>query len=557
MENGIGKVLWDLFPGAKELSFYQEYVKAFETGRTVHFEEYFPPLKLWFEITVYPTGDFLSIYIRDITKRKSTEKALQEVNERYEYVSKATSQAIWDWEIGSQKAYWYGENYKKLFGYDIKDQFMECILWRENIHPTDRERIMQKHWDAVLNGKENWSDHYWFLKKDGTYAYVKDRAYILRDNQGKAIRMIGAMDDITAQKLAEEAVIESEDRYRILFENAPQPHIIFDKETLQLLDANEEAIKHYGYSREELMNMTLLNLKPIKDHAITIKMIKKEKVKGTYKGTWTHIKKNGEEIIVEIKASPIFYKGRQAKLFAVNDITETVKLEEKVSVLRIKQQKQITAAVIKAQERERSQLGQDLHDNVNQVLTTVKLYNEMHIAGIGKDNELISKSINYLQTCINEIRSISKRLSAPTLGKICLNESIRELIASINLAKKIKIDYLASNLENFCISEEYHLTVYRIVQEQLNNILKHSGATQVKIYIKNKSNFLLLIIRDNGKGFDLSSKRSGIGITNMISRAESSKGKLYIQSAPGKGCTLKAVLPSLKQKKFSSKEIAH
>jgi signal transduction histidine kinase len=181
----------------------------------------------------------------------------------------------------------------------------------------------------------------------------------------------------------------------------------------------------------------------------------------------------------------------------------------------------------------------------------------MHIAGMGKENKLIFKSMDYLQTCINEIRSISKRLSAPTLGKISLSESIRELIESINLARKIKIDYVTGNLENLIISDEYHLTIYRIVQEQLNNIIKHSGASYVQIYIKNKKDYLALIIRDNGAGFDPSKKSNGIGITNMKSRAESSRGSLSIRSASGNGCTLKAILPPLKQKqtKFLNESI--
>jgi signal transduction histidine kinase len=115
------------------------------------------------------------------------------------------------------------------------------------------------------------------------------------------------------------------------------------------------------------------------------------------------------------------------------DITDRIKLQQKLDLELASKQKDITAAIIETQEKERSQLGLELHDNVNQVLTTIKLYNEMLLDGLGDQKDILTRSIKHLQNCINEIRSISKRLSAPTLGAITLDSSIRELIQSISL----------------------------------------------------------------------------------------------------------------------------
>ncbi|HET7899203.1 MAG TPA: ATP-binding protein, partial [Flavisolibacter sp.] len=185
----------------------------------------------------------------------------------------------------------------------------------------------------------------------------------------------------------------------------------------------------------------------------------------------------------------------------------------------------------------------ELHDNVNQILTTVKLYNEMYLTGYVKDISLLEKSARYTQDCINEIRSISKRLSAPMLGRISLQDSIRELIDSINLTGRLEIVYIPEGVDQCCISQDLHLTVYRIVQEALNNIIKYSQAQVACIEVRLKKGQLHLVITDNGKGFDTTAKRTGIGITNMKTRAENLQGVFRISSAPGKGCEIDISFP--------------
>jgi signal transduction histidine kinase len=225
------------------------------------------------------------------------------------------------------------------------------------------------------------------------------------------------------------------------------------------------------------------------------------------------------------------------------NIDDRVKLQRRLSQELVNKQKEITSAVIKAQESERSQLGLELHDNVNQILTTVKLYNEMYLTGYIKDKQLLAKSSLYIQDCINEIRSISKRLSAPTLGKISLTDSIGELVDSINLTKRIEISYLPQGIDHISFSDDLHLAIYRIVQESLNNIIKYSNAQAAFIEIKADDVQLFLKISDNGKGFVASQKSGGIGITNMKTRAENLNGSFTLNSAPGEGCQIEVCFP--------------
>ncbi|HYE53826.1 MAG TPA: ATP-binding protein [Chitinophagaceae bacterium] len=204
--------------------------------------------------------------------------------------------------------------------------------------------------------------------------------------------------------------------------------------------------------------------------------------------------------------------------------------------------KLITEAVIRAQEDERSMIGLELHDNINQVLTTVKLHNEMVLQGIGDPKVILPRTMEYLQECINEIRSLSKRLSAPTLGKISLEESVNDLIDSINVTSKVKITRHISGLDEV-LKQDLHIGVYRILQEQLNNVLKHAEASEVFVRLERNNGHICLSVTDNGKGFMATNSRNGIGLMNMQTRAENLNGTFKLNSRPGQGCQVEVVLP--------------
>lgn len=242
------------------------------------------------------------------------------------------------------------------------------------------------------------------------------------------------------------------------------------------------------------------------------------------------------------------YRRSKKNLVVLQALNEEIKLQKAAREEEERERhKLITEAVIKAQENERSLIGLELHDNINQVLTTVKLHNEMVLEGIGDPQAILPRTMTYLQDCINEIRSLSKRLSAPTLGKITLEESVKDLVNSINATSKVKITHQIKGLENQILKQELHLGVYRILQEQLNNVLKHADASEVLICLEHQEDRLRLLVADNGKGFVMNKQKSGIGLVNMQTRAENLNGTFEMESQPGKGCKIKVVLPCSRQ----------
>ncbi|RYZ25677.1 MAG: sensor histidine kinase, partial [Chitinophagaceae bacterium] len=198
---------------------------------------------------------------------------------------------------------------------------------------------------------------------------------------------------------------------------------------------------------------------------------------------------------------------------------------------------------ISAQEQERFEIGQELHDNVNQILTSAKLYAAQSRDEKKDTGQMIEKTISLLQNAIDEIRKLSKRLSASIITDMPLEDAMRELVDTVAAASKLKINLQSLPLKSSLNSPELKLAVYRILQEQLTNITKHAGASNIDITLRQSEERLTLIIVDDGRGFDATQKTEGVGLTNMQSRAESLMGTLTFSSQPGKGTTVIVQLP--------------
>ena len=205
---------------------------------------------------------------------------------------------------------------------------------------------------------------------------------------------------------------------------------------------------------------------------------------------------------------------------------------------KIKNQKQISEAIIKVQEVERKQLGQELHDNINQILATTKLYLD-----IAKDNpemqrDLIMKSACNVNDVIAEIRKLSKSLSPPSLKDIGLISSIDDLLNGILQSGKMEVSFFHDHFFEDRVGSEKQLIIYRIIQEQLSNIMRHSQAKNIVVELNNNDKLLNLTIQDDGIGFDPQKPSTGIGFKNIRNRVELYNGTMYIDTAPGEGCVM-------------------
>jgi two-component system sensor histidine kinase UhpB len=211
--------------------------------------------------------------------------------------------------------------------------------------------------------------------------------------------------------------------------------------------------------------------------------------------------------------------------------------------VELERQRWVTEATIMAQEKERAEIGRELHDNINQILTTTKMYLDMALTEKDISEELTIKSHENISTAIEEIRVLSKSLVPPSLGDIGLKEAISEMIDNLKFSQKINIRLKTSGLAKASIPGNIKLTVFRIIQEQMNNILKHSKATDAEIRVGVSKEGLAVSISDNGIGFEPKKRMKGIGLMNITNRAGVHNGNVEILSSPGNGCTLKISIP--------------
>ncbi|RIE06573.1 PAS domain S-box protein [Candidatus Cryosericum terrychapinii] len=155
---------------------------------------------------------------QDVTERRQAEEELRESHERFQLANRATFDTIRDWNLLTD-ALWWNENFQKVFNYPAEEIEPSIESWTKRIHPKDVDRVSTSVHTAIDSGQQSWSDHYRFRRKDGSFAEIEDRGYISRDVNGKPVRMIGAMQDVTQRKRGEDALRESEERYRTLIQN--------------------------------------------------------------------------------------------------------------------------------------------------------------------------------------------------------------------------------------------------------------------------------------------------------------------------------------------------
>jgi signal transduction histidine kinase len=237
---------------------------------------------------------------------------------------------------------------------------------------------------------------------------------------------------------------------------------------------------------------------------------------------------------------------------AVTAAIEKYEAEATLASQRILQEKLIVRTGIKAQEKVRNEIGIELHDNINQILAASKLFLDKALKQNTEQEELLLRSKEHLLKAIDEIRRLSHQSVTPSLESISLCQIIRDIIEDVHQSSSLQISFSADDFDEEQVGRELKLTIYRIVQEQLNNILKHSEAHNAFVRIYPDAKSLILLIGDDGKGANLEEKGNGIGLNNIKSRVGYFDGEVNIQTAPGKGFTLKAKIPVTELASFAT-----
>jgi PAS domain S-box-containing protein len=371
------------------------------------------------------TVERLRNILRIVMENRWSLQEIKTANERFDIMMKATHDLIWDWDLETNTIYRDPLGLQQVYGTDNNEPIGSIQKWLERIHSEDHPRVEKTIGNILESTNENTFEvEYRFKRDDGTYAHVYDRGIIIRNENNKPLRMIGAAQDISERKQLE----------------------------------------------KELLNNEL-------DH-----------------------------------------------------------------------QRAINLATIETQEQERSEIGKELHDNVNQVLTTTKLYLDLALSNPELKDELIQKSTKNIINVINEIRQLSRSLMDPSIGDLGLIDSIHDLTENINLTRKLHVSLDVGEEIEDLLDKNQKLTIYRIIQEALNNAIKHAQATSVLIRILHNASSAEVIIEDDGVGFNVKTVKKGAGLKNMQNRIYLINGEHIIESTPNQGSKIIIKFPIIQTK---------
>ena len=296
---------------------------------------------IWLLVDAIPVfGDlnellYVICSFNDITAQKNAEDSLKISNERFIYSSRATSDALWDWNTITDEII-VGESYSNLFGYQFKNNIttgQECVNF---IHPDDRENYHVSEAHAVNTDVYKWTEEYRYLKLDGTYAYVKDKAVIIRNDEGKAIRMIGAMQDITKEKKLKDELQQSEEKFKGAFENSAVGMALVNIEGTYI-EVNDRLCEMLGYSNQEIKSLKFQDITYYED--LNVDLDYKEKLDtgkiSNFNSEKRFIHKNKSIVWAHMSVSSAKNNKNEIKYYIVQvvDITERKKIEEENKLL--------------------------------------------------------------------------------------------------------------------------------------------------------------------------------------------------------------------------------
>ncbi len=261
-------------------------------------------------------------YVVDVTELKSIEKELV----KFKLGIERSSEAIFITDVEGHLVF-INPAFEQLYGYS----FDECVgktprILKSGIYDDE---VYKVYWDTLLS-KNAVTGEILNKTKQGSLLTIDGYNTSIIDSNGEIYGYIGIHRDITERKKIEEELKRSEEKYRLLFANNPQPMWIYDLETLAFQEVNQAAVNHYGYSREEFLSMTLKDIRPVEDIPTLLEDIENTRSELNTAGEWRHIKRNGEIIDVEITSHSLSFNDRKARHILINDVTERKRAEKEL-----------------------------------------------------------------------------------------------------------------------------------------------------------------------------------------------------------------------------------
>lgn len=454
-------------------------------------------------------------------KLKNSNKEIKESNERYDIVSKATSDTIWDWKIQEDSMTW-NKGIENIFGYKQDQVGKSSEWWFENIHPEDSIKMSIKLYSFIEQKTEKWQDQYRFKCADGSYKYVLDRGFILKDENGKSVRMIGAIQDITKQKeeeqrlkLLETVITHTKDSVIITeadLNNGKIPNIVYVNPAFSITS---------GYNSDEIIGKSPEIFQgPNSDNQEHEKLINAIKNKEECQVETISYTKNKDEYWVNFSMLPVYNSdGELSHWVSIQrDISEEKKQEvEKEQLIR----------ELTQNNKDLQQFSYITSHNLRAPLSNLTGLLNL-IDDIPIENEELkeildgfNKSTHLLNETINDLVKVIIIKDNPSIEKedLMLKDIFEDVFSQLDFLIGLHKPIIKFNFEEVSFLNTNKSYLESILLNLLTNAIKYKSETRklkINITASQHDDNVLLIFKDNGIGIDL--ERNGDKIFGLYQR---------------------------------------
>ncbi len=481
--------------------------------------------------------------VEDVTDKKRAEESLREGEERLRLAVQAGKMFAYSWDAVTDVIERSGESAEIL---GVKsDQAATGAAISAMVHPDDKQRL-----EAALSelNVENPTLQitYRINRPDGAVTWLERNSRAYFDAQGKLKRIVGMIADVTERKRTEEALRESEEKFRNVFRDAGVGMVIVAPEG-RFLAANKAFCDCLGYTEEELLEKTVESVTLPEDWPAFSQKLR-ESLTERRGFQWFEkrcLHKSKGIVYTQSTASVIRSRENDPQYIVgqVLDITDRKQAEEAVASMSRK--------LIAAQEQERSRIGRELHDDVNQRLALLNMQLEQlqeNSSDVGIRAQELRKQVTDIS---NDVQALSHDLHSSQLEYLGVVAGMKSWCREFADRQGMQIDYRPDVRSTLPL--EIGLCLYRVLQEALHNAAKHSGVKRIEVELSENTGEIHLTIRDLGKGFDLEAVKqgNGLGLTSMRERVRLVNGTIAIDAKPMGGTTIHVRVPLESQKALS------
>ncbi len=493
---------------------------------------------------------YFTVILRDVTGRKKVESTLRENEERFRLVALATNDVLWDWDLKSDK-FWWSESAKAQFGYDA-DREPDIEAWSSRLHPDDREKVLASVQQAIRSGQAFWFGEYRFRTADGSDAVIFDRGHIVRDSGGNAVRMIGAMIDITQRKRAERLLRQSEERYRRLV--AVSPDAIFVNRGDRIIFVNDQGVRLFGAVKaEEILGKSLFDLFHPDCHASIRNRTQylMEEGRTTPLVDEKIIRLDGTTADVEVSAARFADEEGIGILVVLRDITERKRLQE-----QLRKTERLAELGTVA-----SGMAHEIGTPMNVILGRAEyLMERVADEPIKKGLQTIVAQVERITKVMNQLLSFARR-RAPERRAVDLKEVIETSVEIFQERLARNRIHVELALDDLC--PKVHADADQMSQVLINLIMNAVHAMpeggRLRIGVAQVNDMAQLTVADTGQGIPQEvvtqifdpffttkdfGKGTGLGLTVVKGILEEHGASIAVESEPGKGTTFKILLPT-------------